>query len=119
MNPDAYIREIESINDALKRLNTHAKTLREKKKVTTNHLYSWMKNHDIDEYNGIKIEKIKPKEKKFRKKEKDKKEDAIRLFTEIGIPDPEGFWSEFRETQKGINQNESQIQGREEDQNEF
>ena len=42
---------------------------------------------------------IKQYKKSQAKKAKDKKQDAIRLFAEAGIPDPVSFWDDFQSTQ--------------------
>ena len=65
--PEACVREIKSIDEALKRLNDHVKKLREKKKTTQQHLYDWMVSRQLDEYEGYKAEKIAPKPKKIKK----------------------------------------------------
>lgn len=97
---DGYIREIESISDALKRLNTKSRDLRKQKNLAKERLYVYMERSGITEYRGYKAEKLKPKDKPIRKKPSEKKADALRLFAETGITDPELFWQEFQKTQK-------------------
>ena len=99
-NGEAYIRQIGGIDEALKRLNTETKTLREKKKTAKRRLYEWMKSRGLEEFQGYKLTKITPKPKLPRKKAKEKKEDALRLFKEIGVDDPEELWTAFQHTQK-------------------
>lgn len=100
MNPDSYVKEIQSIKEELKRINSHAKKLREQKKAAEKRLYQYMKNNDLPKYEGITIKSITPKEAKPRKPAKAKKSDAINLFYQIGVPDPESFWDEFQQTQR-------------------
>ena len=58
-----------------------------------------MKSHNIEEVDGVKITKLKPKTV-LRKKPSEKKRDAVELFKEVGIPDPNQFWDELMSTQK-------------------
>ena len=97
-----YVRTLNSINKELKRLNDEKKRLTLEKKKIERFLYEAMKRTNVKEYQGYKTAKLSPKEKikPLRKKKKEKYHDAIRLFTEVGIPDPEGFWNEFQRTQK-------------------
>jgi hypothetical protein len=97
---DSYLRELESIKAALKRNNAQAKILRTKKKTAEERLYNYMVRHHIEEVDGYKLEKIAPKPKIPRKKESEKREDAIRFFSQNGIPDPLAFFEEFKSTQK-------------------
>ena len=99
-HPDAYIREINSLSQALSRINAQAKSLRQKKRLAESRLYTWMVNHGKDDYKNYKAAKLAPKQKAPRKKEKEKAEDAIRLLTEMGLPDPEDAWQRIRDTQK-------------------
>jgi len=102
MSADAYVSKIKTLDETIKRYNKLLKKLREQKKESQGHLYAYMVRRSLDEYKGIKLAKIAPKEAPIRKKQKDKKNDAIQLFNEIGIPDPEGFWHDFQETQKVV-----------------
>lgn len=99
-NPDAYVREINSLNAEIKRLNAHLKQLREQRKVVQNHLYSHMTKHHLDKYEGHTIKSVTPRQTKPRKPESAKKADAIELFRQAGISDPENFFDEFKATQK-------------------
>lgn len=98
--PEGYIRQISSIEDALKRHNQQVKDLRQKQRLAKNHLYEWMKSKGLEEYQGYTIKKVAPRPKIPRKKAKDKKEDALRLFSDIGVNDPEEFWEALQRTQK-------------------
>jgi seryl-tRNA synthetase len=97
-NGDAYIRKLKSLDEAIKRLNGQLRDLRLQKKSTQERLHTWMKRKNMEEYNEYKIEKIAPKLVP-RKKASEKKQDAFRLFTSVGITDPETFWLEFKKTQ--------------------
>ncbi len=96
---DAYVREIQSLKAEIKRLNAHVKRLRDQKKEKEGHLYKYMVKNNLEKHNGITIKSIRPKEKIQRKTPTQKKEDAIKLFRNIGIPRPENFWLEFQDTQ--------------------
>ncbi len=99
MNPDVYVNEIRSIEKEEKRLRAVQKKLREQKKKAQGYLYTHMESSGVEKYNNITKKSITPREKKVRKKAKDKKRDAIELFRLTGIPDPEKFWSDFKNTQ--------------------
>jgi len=103
-NGEGYIRQISSIDEALKRLNAETKALRTQRTLTKQRLYEWMKSRRLDEYQGYNIDKIVPKPKIPRKKAKEKKEDAMRLFKDIGVDDPEELWVAFQNTQKHVPQ---------------
>jgi hypothetical protein len=96
----SYVREIKSINDELKRLRERTKKLNAQKKLTEKYLYDAMGRFHYEEYEGIKRDKIKPKDRIKRLKAAEKKEAALRLFHEQGIPDPYSFWESLQETQK-------------------
>jgi len=101
--PDGYVYEINSLKAEIKRLNERTKKLREQKRTAEKHLYKHMHTHKVEKYENITIKSIRPKEKQKRKPEKAKRTDAISLFRDVGIPDPENFWVEFKATQKYIN----------------
>ena len=98
---DSYVRQLQNIDAAIKRLNLELKKARTKKKLVHENFYKWMNRNGYDNYNGIKASKLEPKQIP-RKKQKEKKEAAIQLFSEIGIPDPEDFWFQFQTTQKNL-----------------
>src|SRR5687767_7311385 len=98
--PSGYVREINSIKDELKRINGRTKALKTQQKITEGYLYTYMVKHGLEEFEGIKLKKITPKPKALRKSNTQKKEEAIRLFYGIGVPDPEGLYEEFLATQK-------------------
>lgn len=100
MSGKSYISEIDSITKSLRQYSKSSKELRKQKALAIERLYHWMKNHQLEEYEGYKLEKIAPKPKNLRKKAKEKREDALRLFSEVGINDPEEFWEAFQRTQK-------------------
>lgn len=83
-----YVKSINGLNETIKRHNDVIKKLREQRKIYENKLFLFMEKNNMEEYEGIKIEKIRPKEKLEKKKAKEKKEETIRLFTEIGVDDP-------------------------------
>lgn len=104
---DGYIREIKSLRKEIKRLNGNLKVLRDQKTVVEGHLYRYMKKNGIEKIDGITINSIKPREERLpRKKKSEKKRDAIELFQEIGVNDPEALWLEFQATQRYQNPEE-------------
>lgn len=102
MNPDGDVREINSIKEELKRINQRAKLLRTQKKEAESRLYRYMLRNDLEKYEGITLKSIEPKQPRPRKPVKAKKKDALALFYEVGIPDPDSFWEEFQQTQKYV-----------------
>jgi hypothetical protein len=99
-NPEAYTREIKSINFEIKRSNTRLDTLRSQRKQKQDFLYKYMIDHNMEKYEGVTINSIRPKELNKRKPEIEKKKDAIELFTQEGIIDPEDFYTKLKNTQK-------------------
>lgn len=99
---DGYIKEIESIKKELKLLSERRKALTQRKQKLEKGLYDVMRRNQMEIYQGYKKAKLQPKPTSTapRKKKKEKYNDAIRLFTEIGVPDPEGFYEQFQKTQK-------------------
>jgi len=104
MNPSGYSYEIKSIQNEIKRLNSHIKNLREQKRKSEEHLYKYMKNRNLEEFEGIKIKNIEPKPKKKRLTKKQKKMEYISCFQQEGINDPEGLWNKLENTTKNNNQ---------------
>ena len=100
---DRYVKQLQDLDSTIKRLNKTISDARKKKKDTQKHLYAWMVKNNVDKLGGYTVKKIAPKlHKAKRKPPKQKKEDALKLFNEIGITDPEAFWEEFEKTQKVI-----------------
>jgi len=97
---EAYVKSIAELKREISRLNSEIKKMREHKKLMQLSLYDWMNRNNLDEYNGIKKIKLLPKDPLPKKKLSQKKEDAIKLFRNAGIPDPESFYVEYQRTQK-------------------
>jgi hypothetical protein len=102
---ESYLREINNIDSELKRINIHSKNLREQKKRVSAGLYNYMQNHKLEKISDgkkdITIERFAPKQKKCPSKPKSQKKiDAIELFRDVGIPNPEQFYKDFDNTQK-------------------
>ena len=98
--PSGYVREIKSIKEELKRIAERAKALKVQQKATETHLYNYMIKHRIEEFEGIKVTKISPRPKAQRKSKAQKRAEAVNLFHQIGVPDPETLYEEFLATQK-------------------
>ena len=97
--PEAYAKEIKSIRQERKRLNTKSRNLLSQQRKAEEHLYNYMVRYGLDKYDDITLKSITPKKKISRKKKAEKKQDAIELFRKTGIPDPETFWEQLQETQ--------------------
>ena len=105
MSADSYVREINSLDAEIKRLNAHVKRLREQKRQAQTNLHGYMVSHGLEKVgegkNAITISKCAPP--KPRRKPKPKKErvaEAIELFRDAGIPNPDEFYAQFEATQK-------------------
>jgi len=98
---ESYKAEIESLKCEMTRLRKIVKELLEQKKIKELHLYNHMKRNDIEKVGKISIKSITPKGPAIPKKNAaQKKGDAIKLFYEIGAPDPEQLWRDYQKTQK-------------------
>lgn len=97
---NSYVRQIESLNKEIKRLNSVVKKLRSQRSTIELHLYNTMEKNHIEEVGKYKLEKLKPKEKVKRKSKKQQKKEAISLFYEIGVPDPETIYEELERRKK-------------------
>jgi hypothetical protein len=84
-----YVKSINSLSDTIKKHSEIIKKLKDQRKDYENKLYIFMKKNNMEIYEGIKIEKIQPKEKSERKKAKEKRAETVRLFSEIGVDDPD------------------------------
>lgn len=119
MNPDAYIKEIHSIDTEIKRLAVHTKGLREQRAKNMNSLYIYMSNNKIDKIGegkgAITIKQCGPRDnKKKMKPKKQRREDSIEKLRERGIPDPESFYEEYERSkyrEKNTNTNTESIFG--------
>jgi len=98
---EAYRSEIESLKSEISRLREHMRRLTAQKKKAEHNLYNHMERTGLDKVGRITKKSIAPKNPpKPRKKKADKQRDAIQLFYETGIPDPEAFWDELQATQQ-------------------
>ena len=101
-NPGAYVKEIKSLTDEIKRTNDRINGLREQRKSKQKLLFKYMEEHELEEYEGITINSIRPRDSIKRKPEVEKRKDAIELFRQTGIGNPEEFYLEFKNTQRII-----------------
>ena len=97
---DSYAREITSLDQEIKRLNAHLRGLRQQRKAAQERLYNHMNRNNLQKVGKITMRRVAPRKKTPRKPESIKRQDAIKLFKNIGVPQPEQFWREFKETQK-------------------
>ena len=106
MSAIQYANQIDSISTEIKRLNDLLKKLRTEKKTAQSNLHDVMKKKGMNEIVSHKGNKITlkqcepPKPRAKPKAKKDKQKDAIELFRNIGVPNPEQFYTEFQQTQK-------------------
>lgn len=99
---DAYVREIQNYTQEIVRLKTERDKLIAKRKLAERHLYDFMVQMGVDRVGTVTKKSVTPKQPTHRKKLSDKKRDAIKLFYQIGAPDPEELYERFRQTQKII-----------------
>ncbi|AMQ10757.1 hypothetical protein [Brazilian marseillevirus] len=99
----SYAKQIESIAKEVKRMNEECKKLRERKKSLEAKLFEYMEKRNLEEVSGIKKKSITPKPKACRLKKKEKDELAVRMLTEVGLPDPHGFLLQMRKAESGKN----------------
>lgn len=97
---ESYARQLRDLSVSLDRLNKQVKDIKKKQLAAKTFLSLWMERNNLEVYQGFKLSKIKPKPKIPRKPAKEKERDALRLFNEVGIPDPTDFWTRLQATQK-------------------
>lgn len=103
---DSSVSEIESLTKEIKRLNDTLKGLREQRKQAQYRLYQWMEGTGTEKYRGYSKKKLAPRERAKAKPKSKKQNDAINLFRQIGIINPEDFYKEFQSTQRYSNPSE-------------
>uniref|UniRef100_A0A6C0LZ36 Host-nuclease inhibitor protein n=1 Tax=viral metagenome TaxID=1070528 RepID=A0A6C0LZ36_9ZZZZ len=99
----AYVKELASINRAIKGLNIEAKALRERRAELELALREYMENRNLEKYEGITLKKLLPKTRAKRVPKKVKQERAVELFARVGIPNPTEFYKQFVEQQSVLN----------------
>lgn len=102
MNPSGYVAEIKSIDGELKNLARRSKLLRDQKRIAQNRLYDHMRHNGLDEFEGIKKKSIAPKPKKESKTKQEKRDDAVELLRQQGVPYPEEFYDKLLQTQRPV-----------------
>ena len=98
-DPSADARQIKAIKAEEARLRSHIREIAEQRKRFETNLYRYMNENHIETFEGITIRSIAPKEKVKRIPIKKKKQDAVKLLRDVGIPDPQTFWTELQKTQ--------------------
>ena len=97
-----YVTELANLDNEMKRLRARLKELRALKIKPRAALYHYMKTHNLQVYQGIRIEKVAPPQpKRLRKTPTQKKTDALLFFRNEGVGDPEKFYQQYLLTQKG------------------
>jgi hypothetical protein len=112
---EGYLYELNTIDTELKRINEHAKNLRLQRTRVLGALYRYMCSNNLDKVSygkkDITLKQCTPREKRGPTiSKKEKKKNALELYREVGIPDPERFYKDFENTQKAqrmTNTNES------------
>ena len=103
MSGQPYSAELRAVELQLTELNTKVKNARARKKELQYKLYDYMKKNKVEEIEGYSIDKIKPRTPKPKEKKKPKtqqRKDAIALFRQVGILNPESLYDEFEMTTK-------------------
>ena len=99
--PESFVRKIHSLDENLKKYNEKIKMLRSTRKETLERLAKWMEKKGLEEYKGIKLENISSKPKKQRITKKYKKRETMRLFSEMGVQDPEDVFKRLEMIDQG------------------
>lgn len=102
MSAESYVRELTSLDKEIKRQNKNIAKLKQQKAKVRGNLCTVMKNKGMESITvgdvTIKLSSLQPQ--KRTKTMEEKKWEAIKLFSEKGIDEPEELWDELRETQK-------------------
>lgn len=99
---DAYLYEIRSIDEELKRLRDRTRNLNSLKKQAQERLYNLCIDRGIEIIDGKSIEKLRPKEKVVRVPKKQRDSNIIQTLREIGVPDPVSLYDQLKVIQKGV-----------------
>jgi hypothetical protein len=119
MDGSSYVYEIEKIDRELKRINAHAKNLRTQRNRSMAGLYNYMKSNNLEQVgsgkNIITIKKCAPKEKKISKlkPKAQRRAEALELFSDAGIPNPEQFYEDLERVQRAERAEQSEMENME------
>ena len=100
MSGDSYVRECDNLTKEIKRVNEVLKKLREQRSTAQTRLYEYMKRHNLEKYKTYTLKSVTPRSKVPRKKEAEKRADAIELLKSKNIQNPEELFEELKATQK-------------------
>ena len=92
--------ERKNIEGKIKDFETKLKQLRKDLKTNTLVLYDLMVKAELEEYQDLKIEKLKPKEKLKPLTKKKKTVALVKHLGKLGIQNPEKFVEELRTVEK-------------------
>ena len=97
MNDISYVKEINSLDEEIKRLTSRLKDLRSQRKICSEKLYAYMEKNNIESINQgkIKLNKIKPKDRKKTRPKKERTQETIKLLRDAGIPNPSAFFNQI------------------------
>lgn len=102
MSGDSYVRECDNLTKEIKRMNDVLKKLRDQRSTAQLRLYEYMRRHNLEKYGTYTLKSVTPRSKVPRKKEAEKRADAIELFRSKNIENPEELFDQFKQTQKYI-----------------
>lgn len=106
-NPaNSYVSQINRLNKEIQRLNKRIRDLRAERRRHESHLLSYLESTGGERAGNFTVKSLRTRLGKgptrTRKKETEKRRDAIALFREVGVPNPETFYKEFKDTQRGV-----------------
>ena len=103
MSGQNYSTELKSTMAQLKIENAKVNALRKRRRALEASLAKYMQRHHLQELDGFECDKLIPKQKlppKPKKSEREKKQDGIEYYRQIGIINPERCYEEFLQTQR-------------------
>ena len=103
MDPYSKLYEVDQLDKEIKRLQVQIKDLRDRKNGFIQDVIRHMVENEIPEieYSGKKF-KVEPKVQRVRKKEKDRRKEAIEIITEhIDGPEIEDIYEKIKESFQG------------------
>ena len=100
MNYETYIKRYQDVMSAKKRCQEQLGILRKKEIEARTNLYNLMIRSGVQQLGEIKLNQIKPPEKKQRKKETEKREEIKSVMEEYGIEDADRVYKEIKNATK-------------------
>lgn len=98
--PDGFVRQINSLDETLKKYNEKIKELKKKREFAHAKLSEWMNKKRLDTYKGISAKKPPaPRKKPVTKKYKN--QHTRKLLQDIGVPDPDDILERLNKINEG------------------